>query len=444
MSVRQALLALLEQGPMYGYQLRAEFEQRTGATWPLNVGQVYTTLARLERDGLVEQVAGEAGEADADGHVVYRVTDPGRAEVSEWFTTPVPRTQPPRDELAIKLALAVTVPGVDVGTVIQRQRTATMTALQDYTRLKRTGRPAAEVDDPTELAWGLVLDSLVFAAEAEIRWLDHCEARLRRACPAGLDTVDTGGEAGDRHPGGGPVTAVLRMTDVSRTHGEDATLVHALRTISFAAYAGELVAVMGPSGSGKSTLLTLAGGLDTPTAGTVEVEGTDLGALGHKERARLRRSAIGYVFQDFNLIPALTAAENVALPRELDGVGARAAAALAREALAEVGIPDLAGRYPDEMSGGQQQRVAIARAIVGERRLILADEPTGALDTETGEEILRLLRARCDAGAAGVLVTHEARHAAWADRVVFLRDGIVIDESGSAPVDALLEPELSR
>ena len=235
------------------------------------------------------------------------------------------------------------------------------------------------------------------------------------------------------------MTSVLRMTDVSRTHGEDATLVHALRSISFTAYAGELVAVMGPSGSGKSTLLTLAGGLDSPTSGTVEVEGTDLGALGHKERARLRRSAIGYVFQDFNLIPALTAAENVALPRELDGVGARAAAALAREALADVAIADLADRYPDEMSGGQQQRVAIARAIVGERRLILADEPTGALDTETGEEILRLLRARCDAGAAGVLVTHEARHAAWADRVVFLRDGIVVDESGADRAETLLE-----
>ena len=240
------------------------------------------------------------------------------------------------------------------------------------------------------------------------------------------------------------MTAVLRMCEVSRTHGEDATLVHALRAISFAAYAGELVAVMGPSGSGKSTLLTLAGGLDTPTSGTVEVEGTDLGALGLKDRARLRRTSIGYVFQDFNLIPALTAAENVALPRELDGAGARAAGAQARAALADVGIADLADRYPDEMSGGQQQRVAIARAIVGERRLILADEPTGALDTETGEEILRLLRDRCDAGAAGVLVTHEARHAAWADRVVFLRDGVVVDESGSTPVDALLEPELSR
>ena len=240
------------------------------------------------------------------------------------------------------------------------------------------------------------------------------------------------------------MTAVLRMTAVSRTHGEGATEVHALRSISFAAYAGELVAVMGPSGSGKSTLLTLAGGLDTPSGGTVEVEGTDLGSLRLADRARLRRTSIGYVFQDFNLIPALTAAENVALPRELDGVRARLASGEARAALDEVGIGHLADRYPDQMSGGQQQRVAIARAIVGERRLVLADEPTGALDTETGEEILRLLRDRCDAGAAGVLVTHEARHAAWADRVVFLRDGVVVDESGSTPVDALLEPELSR
>ena len=141
MSVRQALLALLEQGPMYGYQLRAEFERRTGATWPLNVGQVYTTLTRLERDGLVA----ESG-ADGEGHVVYRVTDAGREEVATWFTTPVERTQPPRDELAIKLALAVTVPGVDVGSVIQQQRSATIAALQDYTRLKRAGR-AADLQD---------------------------------------------------------------------------------------------------------------------------------------------------------------------------------------------------------------------------------------------------------------------------------------------------------
>jgi putative ABC transport system ATP-binding protein len=240
------------------------------------------------------------------------------------------------------------------------------------------------------------------------------------------------------------MSAVLELIDVTRVHGQGAAEVHALRGISFTAYAGELVAVMGPSGSGKSTLLTLAGGLDTPTAGTVSIEGRDLGGLGRSERARLRRSSIGYVFQDFNLIPALTAAENVALPRELDGERPRTAKRLARAVLEEVGIGDLADRFPDEMSGGQQQRVAIARAVVGERRLILADEPTGALDTETGEEILKLLRARCDAGAAGVLVTHEARHAAWADRVVFLRDGIVVDQTSSAPVDALLEPGLTR
>ncbi len=235
------------------------------------------------------------------------------------------------------------------------------------------------------------------------------------------------------------MTAVLRLRDVTRVHGEGATRVEALRGVSFAAHAGELVAVMGPSGSGKSTLLTIAGGLDQPSGGSVEVEGTDLVTASTAERSRLRRTSIGYVFQGFNLIPALTAAENVALPLELDGRRSGAARRAAVQALEEVGIADLADRFPDDMSGGQQQRVAIARAVVGERRLVLADEPTGALDSETGEEVLRLLRARCDAGAAGVLVTHEARHAAWADRVVFLRDGVVVDESGSAPVESLLE-----
>ena len=188
MSIRQAMLAILEQGPMYGYQLRAEFEQRTGETWPLNIGQVYTTLTRLERDGLVEvvEVVGHGGADEGDEsssdrqHVSYRATEAGRSEVSEWFATPVPRSQPPRDELAIKLAIAVTLPGVDVATIIQRQRSATMASLQDYTRLKRTGRAAAPAE-PADLAWSLVLDALVFDAEAEVRWLDHCEARLRRA-----------------------------------------------------------------------------------------------------------------------------------------------------------------------------------------------------------------------------------------------------------------------
>jgi putative ABC transport system ATP-binding protein len=223
---------------------------------------------------------------------------------------------------------------------------------------------------------------------------------------------------------------IVELRDVTRVHGSGAAEVHALRGVSLTVDAGELVAVMGPSGSGKSTLLHLAGGLDAPTSGLVAVEGTDLATLSRAALARLRRRSIGYVFQDFNLIPALTASENVSLPRELDGVPMRTARADAAKALADVGIEDVADRFPDELSGGQQQRVAIARALVGDRRLVLADEPTGALDSETGESVLRLLRARCDAGAAGVLVTHEARHAAWADRVVFLRDGVVVDQAG--------------
>jgi DNA-binding PadR family transcriptional regulator len=171
LSVRHGLLALLAEGPRYGYQLRAEFEARTGATWPLNVGQVYTTLARLERDGMVEPAAG--GEPS---QVHYRITGAGREAVDAWFSSPVERSLPPRDELAIKLALAVTVPGVDVPRLVQRQRTATVTALRDYTRMRERGGEG-------DLAWLLVIDSLIFAAEAEIRWLDHCEARLARAAP---------------------------------------------------------------------------------------------------------------------------------------------------------------------------------------------------------------------------------------------------------------------
>ena len=202
---------------------------------------------------------------------------------------------------------------------------------------------------------------------------------------------------------------------------------------------------MGPSGSGKSTLLNLAGGLDTPDVRAACWSRAPTSAsLGRTGARRVRRTRVGYVFQDFNLIPALTAAENVALPRELDGGAAAPRASEALAALEEVGIAELADRFPDEMSGGQQQRVAIARALVGERRLILADEPTGALDTDTGEEILRLLRARCDAGAAGVLVTHEARHAAWADRVVFLRDGVVVDETGADEPGDAARRRLSR
>ncbi|MGW7701670.1 ABC transporter ATP-binding protein, partial [Kitasatospora sp. NPDC054768] len=190
---------------------------------------------------------------------------------------------------------------------------------------------------------------------------------------------------------------VLRLAGVTRVHGRGAAEVHALRGIDLAVHPGEFVAVMGPSGSGKSTLLTLAGGLDQPSDGEVLVEGVALGGLGRGRLADLRRRSIGYVFQDYNLIPALTAAENIALPRELDGVPGRRARREALAALEELGIGELADRFPDDMSGGQQQRVAIARALIGDRRLVLADEPTGALDSTTGEAVLAVLRARCDA-----------------------------------------------
>jgi putative ABC transport system ATP-binding protein len=237
------------------------------------------------------------------------------------------------------------------------------------------------------------------------------------------------------------MNSVLELRGASRTHGTGETMVHALREVSLSVSPGELVAVMGPSGSGKSTLLNLAGGLDRPSSGEVQVEGRTLGALSRRQLAQLRRRSIGYVFQSLNLLPSLTAAENVALPLELDGMNLRKARREALAALAEVELAGFEARFPDEMSGGQQQRVAIARALVGERRLVLADEPTGALDSQTGEAVLRLLRKRMDAGAAGVLVTHEARHAAWADRVVFLRDGVIVDTSGPlAQADDLLAP----
>ncbi|MEU5160191.1 ABC transporter ATP-binding protein [Streptomyces sp. NPDC020875] len=241
-----------------------------------------------------------------------------------------------------------------------------------------------------------------------------------------------------QHHGHQQNQAILRLVELGRVHGSGETEVHALRGVNLDVFPGELVAVMGPSGSGKSTLLTLAGGLDMPTTGQVIVEGTDITTADRKKLAALRRRSIGYVFQDYNLIPALTAAENISLPRELDGVSARKGRVEALAALEEMELGHLADRFPDEMSGGQQQRVAIARALVGDRRLVLADEPTGALDSETGESVLALLRARCDAGAAAVLVTHEPRFAAWADRVVFVRDGSVVDQTVRSDADSLL------
>ena len=235
------------------------------------------------------------------------------------------------------------------------------------------------------------------------------------------------------------------MRHVSRTYGQDADEVHALTDVDLAVEAGSMVAVMGPSGSGKSTLLTIAGSLEEPSSGDVLIGGTPLAKMSRNAKARMRRRVIGYVFQDFNLLPGLTAAENVALPLELDGLSARKARIAGLKALDELGLGTKAGNFPDQLSGGERQRVAIARAVVGDRRLLLADEPSGALDSVNGEAVMRLIHAACKRGVAAVVVTHDAQLASWADRVVFLRDGLVTDRTAPLPgPESLLSGEQNR
>ncbi|MEV6847113.1 ABC transporter ATP-binding protein [Actinoplanes sp. NPDC051411] len=227
--------------------------------------------------------------------------------------------------------------------------------------------------------------------------------------------------------------SVLQMRAVGKVYGQGPAEVIALAEVDLSVDPGTMVAVMGPSGCGKSTLLTIAGSLESPTSGEVLVGGAALTGMTRDELAQLRRRSIGYVFQDFNLLPGLTAVENVALPLELDGVRARRARQTGLEALELLGLTDRAGHFPDQLSGGERQRVAIARAVVGDRRLLLADEPTGALDSATGEAVMRLILGACKRGLAAVVVTHDAQLAAWADRVVFLRDGRVIDRTVPPP-----------
>ena len=225
----------------------------------------------------------------------------------------------------------------------------------------------------------------------------------------------------------------LELRNVSKSYGEGAAEVHAITDVELSVDRGSLVAVMGPSGSGKSTLLTIAGSLEEPTSGEVLIDGAPFSAMSRNDKARLRRRTIGYVFQDFNLLAGLTAVENVTLPLELDGVSAKKAQVAGMVALEELGLADRAKHYPDELSGGERQRVAIARAVVGERSLLLADEPSGALDSTNGDAVMRMILTACHRGVAAVVVTHDAQLASWADRVVFLRDGRVVDQTVPPP-----------
>lgn len=238
---------------------------------------------------------------------------------------------------------------------------------------------------------------------------------------------------------------VLELREVSKVYGSGPARVNALRRVSLSVRCGELVAVMGPSGSGKSSLLTIAGSLEEPTSGRVLVTGTDLSRLSANDQARLRRRLIGYVFQDFNLLAGFTAIENVTVPLELDGIPRRVAHAAGMKALAELSIAGRADHFPDELSGGERQRVAIARAVVGDRKLLLADEPTGALDSVNAGAVMQLMLAICRRGVAGVIVTHDAQLASRADRVVVLRDGQVTGEAkASSGPDSVLADGAGR
>lgn len=221
---------------------------------------------------------------------------------------------------------------------------------------------------------------------------------------------------------------MLELDAVTRRYRSGEVEVAAVRGVSFATRPGTLTAVMGPSGCGKSTLLTIAGGLQSPDSGSVTVAGVRIDQLSEDALYRHRRRHIGYVFQDYNLVQVLTAVENVALPAELDGVGRSAARKQAIKALSLVGMAEQAQRFPDTLSGGQQQRVALARAICGDRRLILADEPTGALDSDNATQVLDALRALVDDGATCVIVTHDESVAARADWVVHMRDGVLVSQ----------------
>ena len=238
---------------------------------------------------------------------------------------------------------------------------------------------------------------------------------------------------------------VIALDHVTRSFGHGQGKVTALHDVNLTVGAGEFVSIMGSSGSGKSTLLAIAGGLERPTKGQVHISGQSLGGLSRDDLARIRRRRLGFVFQELNLVPTLTAVENVCLPLELDGVSSSRARKAAMSVLEQFSMAQLADRFVDEMSGGERQRIAIARAVVGDRRVLLADEPTGALDSTSGDEVMSLIRDLADSGVAVLLVTHEARHAGWADRVVFLRDGVLVDETAaySDPMDLLLQDDVA-
>jgi putative ABC transport system ATP-binding protein len=421
--VQDVVLAMLAKEPAYGYELRSRMR---GALGPLgeamNAGQIYVTLARLAKAGLVTSQRAE-GLPDRPDRRVYALTSAGQQRVAAWLAE-VSWPKPDLSEFHLKLVAAAAARLADPVALVDAQRRELLR------RLRETQRAALERSvDPVA---GLLLEGVVLRLRADLEWLDACERMWTERDQTEQKGTDDRAERGPRgHARRYRMTgsALLRARGVTRWYGRGNALVRAVDEVDLEVPAGQTLAIMGPSGCGKSTLLHLLGGLQRPTGGEIWLAEHRIDGMSERGLARLRRHHIGFVFQSFHLMDELTAVENVELAALLSGQSPRRARQRAMTVLDRVGLADRAKHLPSALSGGQRQRVAIARALSNEPRVVLADEPTGNLDSAATLEVLRLFEELRLAGQTLVVVTHDARIAAVADRVISMRDGSFADDT---------------
>ena len=396
---QEIVLAMLAKEPSRAFQLRSRLDDALGPLAEgLNAGHIYVTLGRLEKAGLVA-VAG----ADGADTKVYRLTPAGHERVTEWLNE-VNSPKPDLAEFHLKLIAAAAAGLADPISIVDLQRRELLRRLRDVQQ--------AAMAEPNHSDAGLVLEGIVLRLQADLRWLESCERVWSESREQAMNE-----------------SVLLRARGLRKLYGSGEGLVRAVDDVDLDVVRGEMLAVMGPSGCGKSTLLHLLGGLDRPTAGELSLAGRRIDQLSERALAQLRRHEVGFVFQAYHLMDELTAQENVELPALLAGRAPRDAQRRARQLLDQVGLADRADHLPSALSGGQRQRVAIARALANEPLVVLADEPTGNLDSAATLEVLRLFEVLHNAGLTLVIVTHDERIAATADRLISMRDGVLVDET---------------
>ena len=420
---QEVVLALLAKEPSHGYELRARLSQALGPLGDsMNAGQIYVTLTRLEKAGLVTSER-SAGLADRPDRKVYELTAAGQQRVAGWLAE-VSWPRPDLAEFHLKLIAAAAAGLADPVAIVDTQRRELLRRLREAQR--------AAMAEPDRSDAGLLLEGIVLRLQADLRWLEACERNWTGRDSTGRDSTGrTRREPPMTEPRvtGTETTPVLRACGLRREYGREAGLVRAVDDVDLEVAAGETLAVMGPSGCGKSTLLHLLGGLDRPSGGEIWLAGQRVDRMSERALGRLRRDGVGFVFQAFHLMDELTAVENVELPALLAGRSPRAARRRATELLDRVGLANRASFLPSALSGGQRQRVAVARALSNDPLVVLADEPTGNLDSEATVDVLRLFEELHEAGQTLVVVTHDARIAATADRLISMRDGAFVDET---------------